>query len=241
MKIIPIVSITILNFVSFLLPTIAEPILTIEEKDIFTNKAQIELVAVLNRKDFKRADDILKSLPIDERGINGGTILWWEAGVGDFEAFEYLLKKGAKLGQGSPKNTYNTVELSVKQEDLRFLKSVIEYHGNINMIGYFTRQTPIYAAILSRQNNNVKMLIKNGAYLNIVDPSGFTPLLWAANASAFDLVPMLLSHGADPSVRDLAGFSALDILHAAQVRIKTDHPLYNSYIEAVKVLEKVNK
>ncbi len=75
--------------------------------------------------------------------------------------------------------------------------------------------------------------------MNVSDPTGITPLLWAANGRAFDLVALLLRNGANPDIRDNSGFSALDIMHEVNPRI--GDPLYTSYIEAMSLLEKDRK
>jgi ankyrin repeat protein len=211
-----------------------ESIFVVKAKDVFTNTAQLQLIAALAETNFSRADDILKSLPVDTRATNGGTVLWWEANLGNFDAFAYLLRKGAKPGLAVT-DTYNTLELCAKQEDPRLLAAAVEHGGNANLIGDFTGQTPIYSAILARRTANVQLLIKNNACLNVSEPTGITPLIWASDAKAFDLVVLLLKHGANPSARDNSGFSALDILQ--KLHPKADHPMYESYVEAMKLLQ----
>jgi uncharacterized protein len=129
----------------------------------------------------------------------------------------------------------NILELCAKQEDPRLLAAALEHGGNPNLIGFFTHQTPIYAAILARRTANVQLLIKSNACLNVSDPTGITPLIWASSARAFDLVVLLLKHGANPNARDNIGSSALDIFR--EVHPKVSHPLYESYVEAMKLLQ----
>lgn len=216
----------------------AEHILVTRAKDVFTNTAPLQLIAALAETNFAGAGAILKNLPVNSHGTNGATVLWWQANVGNFDAFEYLLKKGARPGD-LVTDARNTLELCAKQDDPRFLEAAIKHGGNVNMIGYFTQQTPIYAAILARRKANVELLLKNGAYLNVSDPTGITPLLWASEARAFDLVVLLLKHGADPEIRDNNGFSALHVLR--EVNPKAGDPLYDSYTEAIRLLESYQK
>ena len=214
--------------------THSESILATRATNVFTNAAQLRLIGALAETNFARADAILKDMSVDFPGTNNGTVLCWQANVGNFDAFEYLLKKGANPGRVVT-DTYSTMELCAKQEDPRLLQAAIVHGGRINTIGYFTRQTPIYAAIIARRRINVEILVQNGAYLNVSDPTGITPLIWASECRAFDLVVLLLKHGADPQARDNKGFNALQVLR--EVNPKPGDPLYDSYREAISLLE----
>src|SRR6266700_3310594 len=90
--------VTLLTLIYCPFPTNADQILRIRPENVFTNTTQLELVAALAETNLHRADTILKGLALEERGTNGATVLWWEANVGNFEAFDYLLGKGAKVG-----------------------------------------------------------------------------------------------------------------------------------------------
>ena len=179
-------------------------ILLTRAQSVFTNSEQLKLIAALAETNFVAAEQLLKSIPIDFKGTNGGTVLWWEANVGNFAAFDYLLKKGAKPVQWIT-DTYNTLELCAMQDDPRFLQAVIIYGANINTIGHFTHQTAIFSAINARIYANVEILIEKGAHLNVADPTGITPLIWASESRAFDLMVLLLKHGANPGFGSRAG------------------------------------
>ena len=55
------------------------------------------------------------------------------------------------------------------------------------------------------------MLLDRGADVNARNVGGDTPLLAALRREHFDIVPLLLEHGADANVRDRNGVSALKL------------------------------
>jgi ankyrin repeat protein len=206
--------------------------------DIFQNPTQLELLEVLAKKKFARADAILKTEPVDLPGTNGGTILWWQAYVGNYDAFLYLLERGANPN-ALVSDTINTMEFCAERSDPRFLQSAIKHGGKANLVGTFSGQTPIYSAILSGPMTNILILISNGADLNFSDYSGETPLTLALGGNQFDYAVLLLNHGADPTKRNRAGFNAYDFL--AQWQRGSDHPLHQLYTNAVRAFEEKRK
>ena len=60
----------------------------------------------------------------------------------------------------------------------------------------------------------MRLLLENGAQVNIQDCTGDTPLLQCARDGFIECVRLLLEHQADASLRDKQGLSPLD--HAEQ-------------------------
>lgn len=201
---------------------------------IFTNRLQLQLIKALAEHDFRGADAILHDLAVENRGTNGATVLWLQANEGNFDAFQYLLRKGSKPTH-LVTDAYNTLELCAAQEDSRFLEAAIANGANVNIISYFKRQTAIFTAISMRKRKNVEILLKNGAYLGIADPMGRTPVVLAADGRAYDLVVLLLKSGANPNLKSNQGFDVRKSLQ--EVNPDPNDPLYDSYREAMKLLE----
>lgn len=65
----------------------------------------------------------------------------------------------------------------------------------------------------------LKLLIKEGAELELRDDVGRTALLWAAEYGRSEAVALLLDLGSDPNVRDIQGMSPL---HHASNRAHPD-------------------
>ena len=213
----------------------AETILPVQAKSIFQEPEQLELLAALSLGEFKRAGEILGKEDVNAIGVNGETALWWQANVGNFSAFDYLLENGA-----SPilqvLNSSNTLELAAAQPDPRFLKAAIARGANVNMISQFEHGTPLLMAVQHRNKANVEVLIEAGACVNIADTMGTTPLLWALEMKAFDIGLLLLKNGASPAFKNRQGHDAQASLREANV--DTGDPEYESFIEVKKFMEK---
>ena len=202
---------------------------------VFSNSAQIEIIQSIEARDFARSSSILAKVPIDKSASAGETILWWHANIGDFEGFKYLLNKGANpLRQ--VKDGPNIMELCAMQEDKRFLREVVEFGGNLNLIGQFTRETPIFSAILQRRYSNVEFMLNRGACYDIADAMGTTPALLAADGCAYDILILLLKSGADPKTTNLQKYNVIKSLNE-----KPPGPgdtSYEIYVEAKRLTER---
>ena len=70
---------------------------------------------------------------------------------------------------------------------------------------------PLHSAVASNFVNISKMLIENGATVNVVQLSGLTPLHSAAQNGNIELIILLLQKGADVAVRMEGGKLAADL------------------------------
>ncbi|MBL3600828.1 MAG: ankyrin repeat domain-containing protein [gamma proteobacterium endosymbiont of Lamellibrachia anaximandri] len=78
-----------------------------------------------------------------------------------------------------------------------------------------------YSAVMLAASNNharvVRLLLKQGANIDQVESTGgWTALIWAAKLGHGETVETLLTHRANPGLRDLKGRSALDWAHAQE-------------------------
>jgi ankyrin repeat protein len=184
---------------------------------VFTDQQQIEILAAIGRKNYNQADLLLAKVRVDEAGGHGETLLWWQVNIGDFDGFSYLLSKGANLMR-QVSDGPNVLELCAMQEDKRFIVEVVKRGVNLNVIGEFSRETPIFAAVLNRQLENVMYLVRNGAYLDVGDGMGTTPALLAADQRAYDILVWLLENGANPHLKNQQGYDVLRSLSERKVR-----------------------
>jgi ankyrin repeat protein len=172
-------------FISSVKDAAAEPLLSgkAEAEKVFSDRFQLDLINALKNKEFPRVDALIHGGNIDAAATNGETVLWWEANVGDFDAFEYLLKKGANP-VCQVLNGLNITEVCAAQTDTRFLLSDLRHGANVNMISSFYRQTPIFAAIMYRNLKNTELLLDSGAYCDVSNDMGETPVVFAGHIQA---------------------------------------------------------
>jgi len=94
--------------------------------------------------------------------------------------------------------------------------------------------TPLQHAILERQPAAVRLLLDRGADLNRGSPR---PLLLAAGDTDPAILTMLLAHGADPSVEDEHGATALSRAVSAGTLNGPDRPMFGGCrVETVRAL-----
>ena len=70
--------------------------------------------------------------------------------------------------------------------------------------GYVLKVTPLMCAAMSGKRGAVKLLVENGALLDLRDKEGYTALIYAAdeNPPHPSVVTLLVEMGADQSIRD---------------------------------------
>ncbi|WP_242489919.1 ankyrin repeat domain-containing protein [Noviherbaspirillum cavernae] len=71
--------------------------------------------------------------------------------------------------------------------------------------------TPLHYASLIGNNDIVRLLIENHAYIDAASPNKTTPIMMAALGGHILTVKLLLDEGADATLRNELGLSAIDI------------------------------
>jgi len=94
-------------------------------------------------------------------------------------------------------------------------RALIARDADINHPGW----TPLhYAASGSSkyQTDIISLLLEHSAYIDAASPNGSTPLMMAAQYGTSESVALLLSEGADPSLRNQLRLSAVDFALRAE-------------------------
>lgn len=94
-------------------------------------------------------------------------------------------------------------------------RTLVGRGADVNKTGW----TPLhYAATFAGKGapEQVQWLLDNHAYIDAESPNGTTPLMMAAQYGSEDVVRLLLEEGADPSLRNSLGLTAIDFALRAQ-------------------------
>ena len=89
------------------------------------------------------------------------------------------------------------------------VKALIARGADVNKTGWAplhyaaSAGTPQHTAIIA-------LLLENHAYIDATSPNGTTPLMMAAHYGSNDAVQLLLDEGADPTLKNELGLSAVD-------------------------------
>jgi len=101
---------------------------------------------------------------------------------------------------------------------------LIELKADVNKPGW----TPLHYAATAADVRIIRLLLDHDAYLDAESPNGTTPLMMAAMYGSPAAVKVLLEAGADPSIQNNLGLSALDF--ANQVKRQDSAALIQAFL-----------
>jgi len=91
-------------------------------------------------------------------------------------------------------------------------RKLIARDADVNKPGW----TPLHYAATNGHVDIIRLLLDNHAYIDAESPNGSTPLMMAAMYGTTDAVKELLDTGADPSLKNTIGLSAIDFARQVQ-------------------------
>jgi ankyrin repeat protein len=92
------------------------------------------------------------------------------------------------------------------------VNELIARGADVNKTGW----TPLHYAATSGNLEIMNLLLENYAYIDAESPNGTTPLMMAANYGSAAAVKLLLEAGADASLRNQLGLTAIDFATKAR-------------------------
>lgn len=93
-------------------------------------------------------------------------------------------------------------------------RKLVERGADVNKTGW----TPLHYAATGGHLQIMNLLLENHAYIDAESPNGTTPLMMAAHYGTPEAVKLLLEAGADPTLRNQLGMSAIDFANKANRR-----------------------
>jgi uncharacterized protein len=95
--------------------------------------------------------------------------------------------------------------------EVALAKKLIERGADVNKPGW----TPLHYAATSANLELMELLFANNAYIDAESPNGTTPLMMAAQYGSAAAVKRLLDEGADPTLKNQQGLTAIDFAYRA--------------------------
>ena len=95
---------------------------------------------------------------------------------------------------------------------LELAKILIDKDADVNKPGW----TPLHYAASKGSVAMIELLLDNDAYIDAESPNHSTPLMMAAMYGSEDAVRALLDAGADPTLKNELGLSAIDFAKRAE-------------------------
>jgi ankyrin repeat protein len=94
---------------------------------------------------------------------------------------------------------------------IEIVKKLISRDADVNKTGW----TPLHYAATSGHTAIIELLLEQHAYIDSESPNGTTPLMMAAHYSSSAVVKVLLEAGADPTLKNQLGLTAIDFANRA--------------------------
>jgi len=183
-----------------------------------------------------RFDDVSKVSELVKRGlsvnatesIRGETLLMIALRENSKKVFHYLLdQKDIKL-EARAANGDTILMLASYLDNLSFVKAIIEHGAEINQVGWCA----LHYAAASGNKDIVALLLEKSAYIDAESPNKTTPLMMAARSGKHIIVNLLLEEGADPTLKNDLGLTALDF--AVEVEQREIAAVLKESMQAVK-------
>jgi ankyrin repeat protein len=127
-----------------------------------------------------------------------------------------MLSANPKFGAETlPNSEDNPKDLwtAAREGDLQAIKHYIKEGGDVNALGKMFQLSAISWSALHGQTEAVRLLIENGADVNIKSGDGATALHSAAFLGRSDIAKLLLENGANIQVRNNDGATPVDVLY----------------------------
>lgn len=173
-------------------------------------------IASLNRDHAMQSLLLKYKADVNKMLIARRTPLWISASILDIEGVELLLKNGADPNITDRDNLTPIFisgiegDFRKQQRILEVIKILVKYKANVNHYDN-VHTTALWHAIRANNVNVALFLIKLTTGLDVKDRNGNTCLMFAAYRDNAEIVKALLDNGADPSIENSRGRTALNV------------------------------
>ena len=119
----------------------------------------------------------------------------------------FLLKQAGIQTDATNTADETALMLAANANDLPSANLLIEAGASVNRPNW----TPLHYAASKGHTEMMRLLIDNDAYIDSESPNGTTPLMMAAYYATPKAVKLMLEEGADPTLQNKDGQTALDM------------------------------
>ncbi|XP_020903271.1 transient receptor potential cation channel subfamily A member 1, partial [Exaiptasia diaphana] len=143
--------------------------------------------------------------------FDGTTLLHLAVDSGFSQVVELCLENGALIRQPRRIDRTTAFHMACEQGSTAIVQLLVQYDPKISKILLVNAEgiTPLHQAALSNSHGIAEILINNGADVNARTNENRTPLMFAAKRGGVDTVRLLLEKGADPTLKDIDGRTAV--------------------------------
>lgn len=129
-----------------------------------------------------------------------------------FKVVDALLESPATQVEVRTRKDESPLMLAALKGYVTVCQKLIARDADVNKPGW----TPLHYAATGGHLEVMGLLLDSHAYIDAASPNGSTPLMMAAMYGTTDAVKVLLDAGADPTLKNVLGLSAIDFARQIQ-------------------------
>ena len=156
----------------------------------------------------------LRGFDLNTRNENGDSGLTVALREGSMKVADFLLSQRSVKVELRNEAGESPLMIAALKGQLGAAKALIRRGAEVNKPGW----TPLHYAATRSEDDSVQMvrlLLEHYAYIDAESPNRSTPLMMAAKYGHRDVVRLLLEEGADASLRNEQGLTAVDFARRA--------------------------
>ena len=173
-------------------------------------------------------DDFFQAIKIDDantvkgllvRGFDPNSVdpsgqfgLTLAVAASSFKAAAVLIESPVTKVEVRTPQDESPLMLAALKGNLDLCEKLIARDADVNKPGW----APLHYAATGAHIEVMKLLLANSAYIDAASPNGSTPLMMAAMYGNDAAVRLLLEAGADPSLKNSLGLTAIDFAQRAE-------------------------
>lgn len=179
---------------------------------------------------------IAKGVNVNGKGRYGETPLYAAFQVRNKKGFKALLEHGANPNfiDDNGQTLMNDV---AGYSSTYFIKLVLKHGGDPNLVAPRSGETPLFFAVAPDGKQNIPLLLRAGANLNMQDKDGYTALMMAATYNQYGAAYELLQAGANYKLKSTFGHDVRVLVDLSRGTMKQSGSAWESLQKVIAFLK----